>query len=140
MSVGRQVTRLATGLPPIAPGVATFAIPLHIVQDQRQSEDLPFGSRGGIAVRYDFPVDGQYVIKIRLLESISAAGNPSRTRRFTTGTTRPRMFMIPLTGKGAWGTRVMVLTRSVSCTAATGMANVSPANPNITHVSSSLAC
>ncbi len=66
MSLARQVTRLATGLPPTAPGVATFEVPLHVVQDQRQSEDLPFGSRGGIAVRYDFPVDGEYLIKIQL--------------------------------------------------------------------------
>ena len=66
LSVARQVTRLATGLPPAAPSAATFAVPLHVVQDQRQDEDLPFGSRGGIAVRYDFPVDGEYLIKILL--------------------------------------------------------------------------
>jgi hypothetical protein len=66
LSVARQVTRLATGLPPVSPGVATFEVPLHVVQDQRQSEELPFGSRGGIAVKYDFPVDGEYLIKIRL--------------------------------------------------------------------------
>ncbi|MGH8248852.1 MAG: DUF1592 domain-containing protein, partial [Gammaproteobacteria bacterium] len=36
------------------------------VQDDRQSEDLPFGSRGGTAIRYDFPVDGEYLIKVRL--------------------------------------------------------------------------
>ena len=66
MSVARQVTRLATGLPPTTPGVETFVIPLHIVQNQRQSEDLPFGSRGGIAVRHHFPTDGQYLIKIHL--------------------------------------------------------------------------
>ena len=29
-------------------------------------EDLPFGSRGGIAIHYDFPVDGEYLIKVRL--------------------------------------------------------------------------
>ena len=29
-------------------------------------EDLPFGSRGGIAVRHTFPLDGEYVIKMRL--------------------------------------------------------------------------
>ncbi len=66
MSLARQVTRLATGLPPTAPGVVTFEVPLHVVQDQRQSEELPFGSRGGIAVRYDFPVDGEYLIKVQL--------------------------------------------------------------------------
>ena len=66
LSVARQVTRLATGLPPAAPGIETFEIPLHVVQDERQSEDLPFGSRGGIAVRHHFPVDGEYLLKVRL--------------------------------------------------------------------------
>ncbi len=66
MSVARQVTRLAAGLPPAQPNTETFEIPLHVLQDSRQSEDLPFGSRGGIAAHYDFPVDGEYVIKVRL--------------------------------------------------------------------------
>ena len=66
MSVARQVTRLATGLPPARPTIETFEIPLHVVQDDRQSEDLPFGSRGGIAIHHDFPVDGEYLIKVRL--------------------------------------------------------------------------
>ncbi|HUF75822.1 MAG TPA: DUF1592 domain-containing protein [Longimicrobiales bacterium] len=66
LSVARHVTRLAVGLPPATPGVETIEVPLHVVQDQRQSEDLPFGSRGGAAVRYHFPVDGEYLIKIRL--------------------------------------------------------------------------
>jgi mono/diheme cytochrome c family protein len=66
MSVARQVTRLATGLPPAQPTLETFEIPLHVVQDEQQSEDLPFGSRGGIAIHHDFPVDGEYLIKVRL--------------------------------------------------------------------------
>ena len=66
LSVARQVTRLAIGLPPAAPRVDTFEIPLHIVQDDRLSDDLPFGSRGGLAVRHIFPVDGEYLIKVRL--------------------------------------------------------------------------
>ena len=66
MSVARQVTRLATGLPPSSPTIETFEIPLHVIQDDRQSEDLPFGSRGGLAIRHDFPVTGEYVLKVRL--------------------------------------------------------------------------
>jgi hypothetical protein len=66
MSVARQVTRLATGLPPGQPALERFEIPLHVLQDDRQSEDLPLGSRGGIAVHYDFPVDGEYLIKVKL--------------------------------------------------------------------------
>lgn len=66
MSVARQVTRLATALPPSHPAIDTFEIPLHVTQDDRQSEDLPLGSRGGIAVRYHFPIDGEYRIVVRL--------------------------------------------------------------------------
>jgi mono/diheme cytochrome c family protein len=66
MSVARQVTRLATGLPPDQPDLERFEIPLHVAQDDRQSEDLPFGSRGGIAIHYEFPVDGEYLIRVRL--------------------------------------------------------------------------
>src|SRR4030095_2379730 len=66
MSVARQVTRLALGLPPVHPTIETFEIPLHLLQNDRQSEDLPLGSRGGIAIRHNFPVDGEYTIKVRL--------------------------------------------------------------------------
>jgi mono/diheme cytochrome c family protein len=66
MSVARQITRLATGLPPAQPGLERFEIPLHVLQEDRQSEDLPLGSRGGIAVHYNFPVDGEYLIKVKL--------------------------------------------------------------------------
>lgn len=66
MSVARQVTRLAVGLPPKSPALERFEIPLHVIQDDRQSEDLPLGSRGGIAIQHDFPVEGEYLIKVRL--------------------------------------------------------------------------
>ena len=66
MSVARQVTRLATGLSPSGPKLERFSIPIHVLQNGRQSEDLPLGSRGGIAIRYNFPVDGEYVIRVRL--------------------------------------------------------------------------
>ena len=66
LSVARQVTRLAVGLPPTNPPVESFDIPLHVVQDDRQSEDLPFGSRGGIAVHHTFPANGDYLIRVRL--------------------------------------------------------------------------
>ena len=66
LSVARQVTRLAVGLPPSGPKVERFPVPLHVLQNNRQSEDLPLGSRGGIAIRYNFPADGEYSIKVRL--------------------------------------------------------------------------
>src|SRR5262245_30454443 len=66
MSVARQVTRLATGLPPITPTIDTYEIPLHVLQVERQREDMTFGFRGGVAVNHTFPVAGKYTIKVRL--------------------------------------------------------------------------
>ncbi|MEE2790274.1 MAG: DUF1592 domain-containing protein [Acidobacteriota bacterium] len=72
LSVARQVTRAAVGLAPPAAGFETFEIPLHVVQDGRLSEELPLGSRGGLAVPYQFPVDGDYVVKVRLRRQYQA--------------------------------------------------------------------
>ena len=66
LSVARQVTRLAVGMPPPNAEATTYEIPLHIVQDWRQGENLPFGSRGGLGVTHHFPVDGEYLFRIRL--------------------------------------------------------------------------
>ncbi len=66
LSAARTITRLATGLPPTGPGFETFDVPLLLLQDERQSENLPLGSRGGVAIPYHFPVDGKYLIKIEL--------------------------------------------------------------------------
>ena len=38
----------------------------YLRQTERLTEDFPLGSRGGIAVRHYFPVDGDYVFKIRM--------------------------------------------------------------------------
>ena len=45
-------------------------MPKLLEQDVRVSDDLPFGSRGGIAVRHNFPLDGEYVFKVRLRRQI----------------------------------------------------------------------
>ena len=65
MSAARKISRLATGLPPTG-GYEEFDISPLLTQDDRQSDDLPLGSRGGTAIRYYFPVDGEYLIKVRL--------------------------------------------------------------------------
>jgi mono/diheme cytochrome c family protein len=66
LSAARKITRLAIGIAPAAPAIETFEVPLLLVQDDRRNEQLPLGSRGGIAVRHYFPVNGDYLIKVRL--------------------------------------------------------------------------
>jgi mono/diheme cytochrome c family protein len=66
MSAARKVTRLAIGDTAIPAADQTYEIPKLLIQESRMGEDLPFGSRGGAAIRHYFPVDGEYVVKIRL--------------------------------------------------------------------------
>ena len=66
LTVARHATRLAVGLPPTAPVSAEFGLPRDHLQEDQIDTDLPLGSRGGIAARYTFPADGEYVIKVFL--------------------------------------------------------------------------
>jgi hypothetical protein len=66
MSAAATVSRLALGDPALNPVVDTFKVPTAMVQDDRAGERQPFGSRGGVTVRYQFPLDGDYTIKVVL--------------------------------------------------------------------------
>ncbi|PYS20441.1 MAG: hypothetical protein DMG11_29425, partial [Acidobacteria bacterium] len=66
LSTARTISRLAVGDPTINPVADVFKIPTALVQDERTSEDLPFGSHGGTSIRYHFPLDGEYQIKVLL--------------------------------------------------------------------------
>ena len=69
VSAAHKVSRLAVGLPPSGPVVETHTIPFNYLQDDRVGELSPLGSRGGLAVRHYFPVDGEYDITIRLSQN-----------------------------------------------------------------------
>jgi hypothetical protein len=69
ISAAARVARLAVGIAPARPDLATYEVSKFLKQDVSVSEDLPFGSRGGAAVSHYFPVDGEYVIKARLKRS-----------------------------------------------------------------------
>ena len=71
LSAARKISRLAVGRPPIGPTIDTYRVHPELLQDERLSEDLPFGSRGGIAIQHYFPVSGEYVMKLRLHRNFS---------------------------------------------------------------------
>ena len=61
-----QVSRLAVGSGGRAVMTDTYRVPKALVQDQRTRDDLPFGSQGGTVIRHNFPVDGEYTVKVLL--------------------------------------------------------------------------
>ena len=101
MSAARRISRLAIGDLALRPLAETYQISELVVQDDRLSEDLPFGTRGGIAFRHYFPLDGDYVLRVRLQRDKAGAGtirgiaagsqqldvhlNRQRLKRFTVG-------------------------------------------------------
>jgi mono/diheme cytochrome c family protein len=66
MAAANTISRLAIADATISPVEDTVRIPTATVQDDRASEDLPFGSRGGVSIPYHFPLDGDYRIKVVL--------------------------------------------------------------------------
>ncbi|MBF8305705.1 MAG: hypothetical protein HW398_893 [Acidobacteria bacterium] len=66
MAAARKISRLAIGDSAMRPVAETYDVSAALTQEDRMSDALPFGSRGGIAVRHHFPLDGEYVLRIRL--------------------------------------------------------------------------
>jgi mono/diheme cytochrome c family protein len=98
LSAARTLSRLAVGDLALHPVIDTYKISKALVQDERVSDDLPLGSQGGALIRYYFPLDAEYTIKVLLrrqeYDYIIGLGEPHqldfrldgvRLQRFTVG-------------------------------------------------------
>jgi hypothetical protein len=64
VSVARSVSRMAIGDVNVKTGVDLFPVPKDSSRRGRISDELPFDSTGGALIPYEFPVDGEYIIKV----------------------------------------------------------------------------
>jgi len=65
MSASWNISRLAVGDPAIGPSSTVYRARADLSQNEH-IDGLPLGTRGGIVVKHNFPLDGEYVIKVRL--------------------------------------------------------------------------
>ena len=65
VSASRKVSRLAVGDPTQGAVAQTYRARPDLSQDKRV-DGLPLGTRGGILIHYNFPLDGKYTIKVVL--------------------------------------------------------------------------
>ncbi len=65
LSASWNISRLAVGDSRIVAAATTYRARPDLSQDQH-IEGLPLGTRGGMLVRHNFPLDGEYTIKVRL--------------------------------------------------------------------------
>ncbi|MGK0297142.1 MAG: hypothetical protein ACI9XC_000743 [Gammaproteobacteria bacterium] len=116
MSVARQVSRLAVGDNTIDADTHQYVVSPFVLQNDRMNEDLPFGTRGGLAVNHRFPLDGEYEISVRLLRTDTGA--------FVIGVNEPHKLEARIDGK-----RVDLLTaggKNVGLALGSGRADTLP--------------
>ena len=85
LSAAARVSRLAVGDLTTKPVVETFEPPRDPQlglsrRNERVSDDLPFGSRGGLSVQHYVPLDGEYQIRVIPAASAQAADDDPAPR------------------------------------------------------------
>ncbi len=98
LDASTKISRLAVGDPAMPLMVNIHRLPLEGPQDS-QAEDLPFGTRGGTAIRSYFPLDAEYEINV---EMAGAARDPHQLEVTVDG---ERKELVTLGGGGGRGGR-----------------------------------
>ncbi|HYU80398.1 MAG TPA: DUF1592 domain-containing protein [Vicinamibacterales bacterium] len=102
LASARRISRLAIGDPALPPSVDAYVVPSDLTQRDRL-DPLPFGTRGGLLTPVLFPLDGEYVFKLRLArdfnENINGLTEPHQIELTLDGE-RVQLFTIGGTVKG----------------------------------------
>jgi hypothetical protein len=102
VSAAASIARRAVGDPSLPPVFVRYGALKNSANDQtylrqteRLGEDFPLGSKGGVMARHYFPVDGEYVVKLRLQRTWDTV---------IRGLNVPTQFEIRVDGKRVWQT------------------------------------
>jgi mono/diheme cytochrome c family protein len=98
LDAATKISRLAVGDPQIPVMVNIHQLPLEEPQDSRV-EDLPFGTRGGIAIHSYFPLDADYDVQVEL------AGTARTAHQLEISVDGERKQLVPIGGGGGRGGR-----------------------------------
>jgi mono/diheme cytochrome c family protein len=90
LAASRRISRVAVGDRTAEALSQNYEVPRYLIQQERMSEDLPLGSRGGIAVRHNFPADGEYTLRVRLQRN---------GKTYIVGLAHPRQLDVRLDGQ-----------------------------------------
>lgn len=90
IAAARKIRRLAISEKEMQPVVDFYTVSGYLMQEDRVSEDLPFGSRGGIAINHFFPLDGEYELQVELQRN---------SREYIRGLQEPNQLDVRLDGE-----------------------------------------
>ncbi len=69
LAASTKISSLAVGDPSIKPVSQVYPVPPDLAQEDH-IEGLPLGTRGGILIHYNFPLDAEYDFSVALLQNI----------------------------------------------------------------------
>jgi len=75
LSAATKISRQVTGLTKVTASLEKYSSPRGRVQRERISDDLPFGTRGGLKFEHRFPADGEYMFRLRF-NGVPEPGQP----------------------------------------------------------------
>jgi hypothetical protein len=64
LGAAEKISRLAVGDPSAPAMFNTYRLPDEQPQAQRADDSLPYGTRGGLTIKSEFPLDGDYAFKV----------------------------------------------------------------------------
>jgi mono/diheme cytochrome c family protein len=110
LTAARRIAREAVGSVPPTPVANTFPVSSDLPQYEHV-EGLPFGTRGGLLVPYNFPRDGEYLLRAQFSCALVSAGGCDPTADFddehqlevSIDGERVHVFTMPPTPRGGAG-------------------------------------
>jgi mono/diheme cytochrome c family protein len=78
LGAAQKISRLVVADPAMKPAASVYKMSYFELQADRMGENLPFGSRGGLAVDHYFPVDGEYTVQVKLQRHAANLGGAIR--------------------------------------------------------------
>jgi hypothetical protein len=108
VTAATTIARQAIGDPRIVPTFVRYGVlksnaneQTYLRQTDRLGEDFPLGSKGGVAARHYFPLDGEYVFQLRLQRTYeSAIRGLNQRNRFEVRIDGVRVAQFTLGGEG----------------------------------------
>jgi mono/diheme cytochrome c family protein len=125
LGAAAKISQMALARLKESPLPDTIFVPTDRDQGGRVNDDLPFGSRGGLSVRYYFPIDGEYTFQLRLKEDGAGGGIQGLTDE-------PHQLQTALDDEKVWETTVGGPVPGLETRRASdGTEAPAPADPNL---------
>jgi hypothetical protein len=105
-TAAHKISRLAVGSRSIPPTAETFRVASDVPQDEH-IDGMPFGTRGGLLVRYTFPSDAEYAFRLKIArdytDSLAPFYEPHQAEVAIDGARIQVFAMAPSVGRGNRG-------------------------------------